>query len=457
MKRKIQQSILVICILFAAGSYAQNDMLFLNMRDVPQVSAINPSFTNPELFNVGVPFLSSGAFGYGNSGFRFNKLLRKRSDDSLEINVNDFINVIGRNNYIGANASYEILGGGYNWQKWYFTFSWSDKLSMEMRFPQNLLEFVTEGNYPFIGQTLEFDNIKLKALHYREWAFGAARPINDRWTVGAKAKILFGKSSMYTENITGSFFTDPDTYHITTSNTINFNQSLPEVLQYDTLDFNYYQYSKGFKNPGFAMDLGATYKLDDKITIYASVLDLGWIRWKNNLKNYRSNDVTWTFKGIDINDYINEPDDVVEARLNSLQDSLTSQFGLEESETRFNTPLTPKIYIGASYVIDNQQTAGVVIRSTVFNGTIQPQINFSYLYKVNTHFTAAGSYSIAYRNVGNLGLGFIGNYGPMQFYLATDNFVGLVAPASVRYTNIRLGFNYLHRVGTKKSVTAPRI
>jgi hypothetical protein len=426
----------------------------MNLREVPQSSIINPAISNPELFNVGVPLLSSVSVGFGNSGFRFNKLARKRSDDSLAINLDDFVNILGKNNYLNVSASCEILSGGYNWQNWYFNFAWSEKASLQLTYPKSIFGFIAKGNAEFLDETLDFKRSKIKELHYREWAFGAARPINDKWKVGAKVKILFGKSSFYSRKLDASFYTDPDTYHITTKNTIDINRSMPEMFLDDSIKFNYFQYTKGFRNPGLAIDLGAEYKFNDRITFSASLIDLGTIRWKNNLKNFRSENTEWTFKGIDINDYIGEEKDVREERLKNFIDSVVDRFGVEESETRFYTPLTPKLYLAASYIIDEQQTASVLLRNDFFNAAIHTQLSIAYMYKINQFFTAATAYSIAYRNIGNLGLGFVANYGPMQFYITTDNFIGIIAPASVRMTNVRLGFTYLHR---KAPAAAPRI
>jgi hypothetical protein len=456
MMKKIQLLLTAALLLYNLHAVSQNDLLFMSLREVPQTSSINPAIRNPELFNVGVPFISSAALSYGNSGFRFNKLVRERSDDSLSINLQDFVNILGDKNYLNLAASYELVSGGYNWDKWYFTFSWSEKASVQFSYPKSLMGFILNGNGAYLDQTVEFTGLKLKALHYREWAFGAARPIDDKWTVGMKAKVLFGKSSIYTKKLQGSFFTDPETYQITTTNSIDVNRSLPEVFLYDTLEYKHFKYSSGMKNPGYAFDFGAEYKFSDKITFSASLLDLGAIRWKNNLKNYRSKDVSWTFKGIDVNDYIDQDDEVVDARIEQFQDSIIDRFGVKESETRFYTPLTPKLYLAANYIIDEHQSASAVLRTDFFNATLHTQLCMAYQYKINPFLTAAGSYSIAYRNVGNFGLGFVANYGPMQFYITTDNVVGLFAPASVRMTNVRLGFNYLQRT-LKKPATAPRI
>ena len=40
------------------------------------------------------------------------------------------------------------------------------------------------------------------------------------------------------------------------------------------------------KNSGFGIDMGAQLKLNKKISLSASVVDLGIIQWKENTKSY---------------------------------------------------------------------------------------------------------------------------------------------------------------------------
>jgi len=40
------------------------------------------------------------------------------------------------------------------------------------------------------------------------------------------------------------------------------------------------------KNNGVGIDLGAIYKYDEKITLYASIIDLGFIHWGSNVQGF---------------------------------------------------------------------------------------------------------------------------------------------------------------------------
>ena len=57
-------------------------------------------------------------------------------------------------------------------------------------------------------------------------------------------------------------------------------------ISYDDIDFD--TDNLGPTGFGMAIDLGATYKLNDEWTFSASLLDLGFISWKNTTKGTMS-------------------------------------------------------------------------------------------------------------------------------------------------------------------------
>jgi len=59
------------------------------------------------------------------------------------------------------------------------------------------------------------------------------------------------------------------------------------------------------KNRGVALDLGAVYQLNNRITFSAAVNDIGYINWKDYTHSYTLNDVYYSFKGLNMLDYLN--------------------------------------------------------------------------------------------------------------------------------------------------------
>ena len=57
----------------------------------------------------------------------------------------------------------------------------------------------------------------------------------------------------------------------------------PEKGEYEKID-DVDVDGAGLGGFGMALDLGGVYKLNDNLTLSASVLDLGFINWSNNMK-----------------------------------------------------------------------------------------------------------------------------------------------------------------------------
>ena len=70
------------------------------------------------------------------------------------------------------------------------------------------------------------------------------------------------------------------------------NPSEATLIDWDNMDID----SPGLSGYGMAVDLGATYKLLDNLTLSAALLDLGFISWSNTIKGATSNE-PWLFDG----------------------------------------------------------------------------------------------------------------------------------------------------------------
>lgn len=155
-------------------------------------------------------------------------------------------------------------------------------------------------------------NVNIVSTNYAEIAFGHAREINERLTVGAKVKALVGlaKATMHIDEL--NILASQDKWTITPKNAelymsakglivptkgetgnyqeddyiLDANGDRTPILKdgtdgqisYDDIDFD--TDNLGPTGFGMAIDLGATYKLNDEWTFSASLLDLGFISWK---------------------------------------------------------------------------------------------------------------------------------------------------------------------------------
>jgi len=472
--RKITYISFVLLLIFLNGTIdAQQDLTSYYLNSLPQTSYNNPAFSPDSRLYIGVPGLSSLYFGMSNNLFDAKNVIQKRSDDSISINTNNFINNLHKFNYLNLNFQEDILAFGFRLKKNYFTFCYSVKGFAQINYAKDIPRLLVNGNYdPTLmaseGKTFDFSNTGANAMVYQEFAVGMNRKVTSKLTAGARVKALFGIVDVQTKKSEGSLYTSSEqTFH---NNTINaafdVNTNIPGIddnTKTKTSDFI------GAKNLGFGLDLGADYLLNDKISVSASLLDLGYIRWKSTPINYSftSDNVAFSFQGIDPNKVYNLQnkelkEDTVYTK--QLKDSLSKIFDTKKTNKAYSTSLPTKIILSGAYHLTKNDVFGVLLRGDILANHLYPSFALSYNRKLTNYVQASVSYSMRNRDYTNIGIGLVLSLGSVQLYLITDNILGLVEmnkviidkgntkiiyPNNTKNMNARFGMNIV--LGRSKS------
>ena len=129
----------------------------------------------------------------------------------------------------------------------------------------------------------------------------------------------------------------------------------------------------GVKNPGFALDFGFNYRPVERVIVSASVLDLGFIRWRNSTYNFEQ-EMDYSFEGVEFT--LEDDWDPGE----SLLDSLKEVTKIKTSQNKYTSFLSSRIYIGAAYELSEKVRFGGVFRTRIHN------------YKFYNQFTISANY-----------------------------------------------------------------
>ena len=157
----------------------------------------------------------------------------------------------------------------------------------------------------------------------------------------------------------------------------------------DEIDFG----SFGFAGYGGAIDLGVSYKLLDKLTLSASVLDLGFIKWsKSNTSIARAN----TEQTYDLLDPASQQEfmDIVNSGeiLNYDMLQLKTEEASEKSRTR---GLTSTMVLGAEYALLNDWlVVGALYTGRFAKPKTLNELTFSACIRPTNAFNVAASYSV---------------------------------------------------------------
>lgn len=227
-------------------------------------------------------------------------------------------------------------------------------------------------------------------------------------------------------------------------------------------DFEFESKDLGIAGYGFGIDLGASYKIWDNLTVSASVLDLGFISWsKNATKIASANSSGIDIKGSTYTNMINVNDPTtilgavnqLQSDANGYMDRVTSgdvldyemlQLRTEEASESRKSRLASTLVLGAEYGFFNNKLGLGVLSTTRF---VQPdaltEITLSANYRPKSWFNVALSYSAIQSAGKSFGLGL--KLGPLfvgtdYMFLgknsnAVNGFVGISIPLGGKKSN----------------------
>lgn len=443
----MKEIITLFCCLCFFTSKAQQDLSMFNLNEIPQSTYSNPSNQFNGKFHLGIPALSSYYFSLSNSGFAYSDFIRK-SGDSLLADFDNMIKSIEDDNYLSFYSKVDLLSIGFSINsKTQLMFNVSDNAYFRLSYPKDLIRFIYEGNAAFEDNTANLEGVGLSLNRYREYSAGLSYQLNEKLRIGGRLKYLQGMNNIYNERSDITIATDPETYEITA----NANLSIKTAGINDDLDdLTKSQFIPGKGNRGLGFDLGANYQLNEKISLNASIIDLGYITWKDNTKSY-SNKGEFKYSGIELDAFAGNEGarSDGETSFDRVLDSLEEAMNIDTSTSSYSAPLTSRIYIGGNYQINERSHAGALIQAEIFQGNILPSFTLLYNRKMTKWIGLGASYTMINRTYNNLGLAINFNPGPIQFYVVSDNLLGAFQPQHTRHLQIRFGINLIF--GSDKS------
>ncbi|MDG1260640.1 MAG: DUF5723 family protein, partial [Flavobacteriales bacterium] len=472
MKKHLTPILFGLGVLLSLPSLAQQDLVLRSMDAVPQHMYGNPASRPVSRLNIGLPSMSSLYVRHENTVYNPFHLFENKGN-STALRTQHFQDYVRDLNFIGAESAVDLLSFGFAvGEKNYFSFSIRERMQARLTLPGDMIRFPFTGNGSFNeldNGTLDFSGFRLGLNHYRETAIGWQHQLNDDWSIGGRFKILYGYENIDTKTSNIKWKTDETTYDWELTGEMDVYSSGVYMLT-DSLDDNsdiereeIENYLTKRKNRGFAIDLGAVRQIGDRISVNASVNDLGYIKWKSYTKNFDSEEGAFTFSGLELTEQTLAADsafsDSLDVVIDDLVDRLENSFSASDNESSYRSAILARVQLGGSYRLYEKErssgTAGLLLQSEIYKGHFRPTVTVSYQQKVGRWLTAQLAYSVIDRNFRNLGAGLALNGGPIQFYVATDNLLagvmdrvttsdddgGLVYPRHATTMQVHAGIN----------------
>jgi hypothetical protein len=176
------------------------------------------------------------------------------------------------------------------------------------------------------------------------------------------------------------------------------------------------------KNTGFAIDLGAVYRINEEIRVSASVTDLGFIRWKGSpltmeLKPHPDGkDVELLgFTSDQITNYINNG-----INFDTVFNIITDNFALKRLKA-YNTMLTTKVMVNGYFDLTPSNRFIMQFKGFILGKVFMPQFTIAYNGTFFDVIDVVASYSIMKKSFENIGFALGLRMGPAHLYFGTEN------------------------------------
>lgn len=466
--------IMLVCTLSANAQFLRTSYF---MEGTHYRQQLNPALT-PTKGYFNLPVIGAVNVTVGSTSLGYQDIIDIIDDGDDFYTKPDFMNRLKDNNKLNVNFSTEILSAGWYKGKNFWSFNIGLRTDIGANLTKNMFTFLNEmetveenwrnSNYDISGQQLNINA-------YTEIGLGLSRQINSRLTVGARVKALLGIGNMelklnrvamsanlpsdqqinqwssesYWNSMTPSQAAQAaqelkdkfNNYHANLTVGAELKSSFKglelqeeEGKDYVT-DFDFDSGKLGIAGYGFGIDLGASYKILDNLTVSASVLDLGFISWsKSSTKIASANPDPIDIKGSTYANMVdpNNPNTVMNA-VNQLQndaqgymDRVTNgdvldydmlQLEVSDAKESRKSRLASTLVLGAEYGFFNNKLAVGVLSTTRF---VQPdaltELTFSANYRPKSWFNVALSYSAIQSAGKSFGLGL--KLGPL--FVGTD-------------------------------------
>ncbi|MBN1183316.1 MAG: hypothetical protein JXB49_13575 [Bacteroidales bacterium] len=473
MKQTINKLCLFTVLVFLINHvplHAQQSNTMYFMKGIPQAQMYNPAYQPKCNVFIGIPGVSNLGIDVANNSLNLNDVLRysKDVDTSSLLTLNpliggpdEFLDNFGRKNYFSGLANIDVLSFGFRKDDKYFTFAYRIKASARFLYPTDFIRLPLEGIEH--GNEFDWSDFRADATAYQEFSFGISKQYDPYLSLGVSTKILFGLANASQRKTNIGFTLNPLSVPIHASFIQNMNIPLAQIaFTNERIDSIYFDENSNpsdiikhaFSNMGLGFDFGLNYNFDERLAISASILDIGFIRWRSNPINIEQNaDFVLLGAYFDAVGAKNDTTYFDERFLNDFIDSLDNNLIIEQnSKNKYSTALPTKIYLGGTYMVNKNIQIGLLSRTEFFKKKMYQQLTFSTSFFPNTGFTPTFSYTMMNKSYFNLGFGASIKVGCVHLYFVSDNIPvvyakevneGYPVPYKTKSANFHFGLNLL--------------
>ena len=425
-------------------------------NDLPSSSTIYNGYVSLPTGNIQV--------GVNLGSIRYKNLFETNAEGyPTVLTATRFVNSLSNKNYLGVNTDMELLGFGFRIKdRFFLTVDYRFRSNLDFTYSRDVLGLPIYGNMAYVDEPADLKlGINLNA--YQEFGVSFRHQVNDRISWGVRPKLLLGVANINTQYLDALISTDPTDYTISMTYAAAMRAAavVPFTMTFNQQDgFNFEMNNDPraivgnvFRNVGFGLDLGFSYKILESLNLSAGLLDLGFINWNTSTTLMTSSlddagdmyqEGSLTFSGLSQSQ--------IEALTNGegyeeMLDTLAQYFPLDIAPTgSYVTGLTPRFVLQADYEFAKYHRVSAATQFRFAKNYFQPSLTIAYDGLFFNMIDVCVAYTMQRHSYDNLGVGIGFNLGYLNIYAGTQNIIAAFSVKSASQLTATAGvvFNWGH-------------
>lgn len=402
--------ILLSCLaLFTTLGQAQHALLLYQQSHNPQRVQLQPAHVPSANVYVGLPFLSNLRFGAANSGFTIADI--DAADAGPEFDYELLQSRIGSDaqNLFGTGA-FQLLSAGFRVGSGYIHLVVSDEFYTSGTYDEAIFNVFADVEQMTADPFYDLSQLDLEGAYYRSYGIGYAHQLTEAFSVGGRVRFLQGVGAINSNNEDLAFqLTVQNDFFQVLGNWQLQSSGLGPVIGDEERSASEILFPSG--NGGFALDLGANYRISEQLSVSASVLNLGSIDWTEDLQEVVVDDAL-NFSATDIDENLDEWEEVTDSLING---------AIQGGGDAFSTTLPTTFYLAGNYRIRPQTQVGIVVNPVSYGNRTELAAALTASNQFGNWFHLIGALNYQRTGPVQVGLGFTIDAGFFQLFSMTES------------------------------------
>ena len=431
-KRKFMKRLIAIFYIFILSLTAVSAQEYGThfLREVWASNLTNPGLLPRQTFVLALP---STHVGMNVSDINAD-LFALNSQSQYVFNAAEIVNTLDSDISLDLSTGSDVLGIGFRLNKFFFSVGAATQVNFGVTIPEDMIRVAWNGTAPYLDQSLDLGpDINLQM--YQELSVGVNYMVNRNFGVGARIKRLGGITSINTVRSGLNVTHSSDIYQANfeadyaidyagmgarlTPGTATGIQAISQLFE-DAFSLDSDEISltnvAGSLNPfsnrnvGYAFDIGAEYNWKDKVTVAASILDIGSINWDDQVGRLEITE-DFTFDGVDFAGLALGNGGTISA------DTFQQLITVNVTEgTSFSQKLPTKTYLSATVKVLPILRVGALIYNEFGANNTKTSVALNGQLKLGNIFQVGAVYAYKTGSLDNIGANIALKIGPGQIY-----------------------------------------